>query len=429
MIFRILWLFLVYSFAGWVLEVSVAAIHQKKFVNRGIINSPFCIIFGVGGCLITVFFGELTGIWLFLAGMLTASLTEWTAGHIIEKMYHEKWWDYQKIKWNLDGYISLPTSCVWGLLGVFTVRAGNRFLFWIYDALPELIMQLIVIGFMALLVVDAFATVFILSGVSKNPDRWKHTDAQMESVSRKLMENIYRLIERRINKAYPKKKKIEREVADTTIFAYGCSFYKIVLLFFTGAFLGDVTETIFCRISAGVWMSRSSVVWGDFSIVWGLAIAAVTMLLYRYRNRSDSFLFFFGFFLGGAYEYICSVFTELVFGTVFWDYSRMPFNLGGRINLLYCFFWGIAAVVWFKRLYPFFSGLIEKIPKRAGKCITWFLIVFMAADIVMSCAALERYQARNAGQEAQTKVEEWLDTHFDDARMEAVYPNAMLVEK
>lgn len=84
-------------------------------------------------------------------------------------------------------------------------------------------------------------------------------------------------------------------------------------------------------------MSRSSVVWGDFSIVWGLAIAAVTALLYKYRNRSQQFLFWMGTFLGGAYEYICSVFTEIVFGTVFWDYSDIPFNLGGRINLLYCF--------------------------------------------------------------------------------------------
>ena len=85
-------------------------------------------------------------------------------------------------------------------------------------------------------------------------------------------------------------------------------------------------------------------VWGDFSIVWGLAIAAVTALLYKYRNRSQQFLFWMGTFLGGAYEYICSVFTEIVFGTVFWDYSDIPFNLGGRINLLYCFFWGFAAV-------------------------------------------------------------------------------------
>ena len=92
------------------------------------------------------------------------------------------------------------------------------------------------------------------------------------------------------------------------------------------------------------------------SIVWGLAIAAVTVLLYRYRQRSDRFLFLMGTVLGGAYEYLCSVFTEIMFGTVFWDYSKIPFNLGGRINLLYCFFWGIAAVVWFKELY---TGLFQ----------------------------------------------------------------------
>lgn len=52
-----------------------------------------------------------------------------------------------------------------------------------------------------------------------------------------------------------------------------------------------------------------------------------------------------GTFIGGAYEYICSVFTEIVFGKIFWDYRGLPFNLGDRINLLYCFFWGIATVV------------------------------------------------------------------------------------
>ena len=71
-----------------------------------------------------------------------------------------------------------------------------------------------------------------------------------------------------------------------------------------------------------------------------LALAAATLFLYKYRDRSASFFFVAGTLLGGLYEYLCSVFTELVFGTVFWDYSAIPFNLGGRINLLYCFFWG-----------------------------------------------------------------------------------------
>ena len=87
--------------------------------------------------------------------------------------------------------------------------------------------------------------------------------------------------------------------------------------------------------------------------------------------------------VGGAYEYICSVFTEIAFGTVFWDYSKLPFNLGGRINLLYCFFWGLAAVVWIKLLYPRISALIERVPVKTGKILSWLMIVFMTVNIII----------------------------------------------
>lgn len=172
-------------------------------------------------------------------------------------------------------------------------------------------------------------------------------------------------------------------------------------------------------------MSRSSVVWGPFSIVWGLAIGAVTALLYKYKDKNDSFLFTAGTLLGGAYEYLCSVFTEMMFGKVFWDYSKIPFNLGGRINLLYCFFWGIAAVVWFKKLFPFFEKGIEKIPIKIGKMVTWVLIVFMSCNIVMSCLALIRYDQRSNQIEAKNQIEVWLDTHYDDVTMQRIYPNAI----
>ena len=200
---------------------------------------------------------------------------------------------------------------------------------------------------------DAIATLTILFGHSKNPERWIAADRDIDSVTKKLGAKIDDVVNRRITKAYPQKQHTESEEAHPEIFAYGCSFYKIVLLFFIGAFLGDITETIFCRITAGYWMSRSSVVWGDFSIVWGLAIAAVTALLYKYRNRSQQFLFWMGTFLGGAYEYILQCFTEIVFGTcIRRDYSDIPFNLWWKNQSSVLFFWGFAAVAWFKIFYP-----------------------------------------------------------------------------
>lgn len=142
-------------------------------------------------------------------------------------------------------------------------------------------------------------------------------------------------------------------------------------------------------------------------------------------QQGESRLFLVGTLLGGAYEYICSVFTEIVFGKVFWDYSGIPFNLGGRINLLYCFFWGIAAVVWFRLLYPRIARLIALILRRTGKILTAGLVVFMIANIIVSVLALVRYDSRANGLAAAHFWEQAMDIYFDNAVMERIYPNAI----
>lgn len=134
---------------------------------------------------------------------------------------------------------------------------------------------------------------------------------QIDAFTRRLSVRVYRYLERRVERAYPavqpvpeKKRNRNRRICRRMQLLQNRSSLHHRRI------LGDITETIFCRITAGVWMSRSSLVWGPFSIVWGLAIALATWFLYNYRDRSDGFLFAFGTFLGGAYEYICSVFTE-----------------------------------------------------------------------------------------------------------------------
>ena len=57
------------------------------------------------------------------------------------------------------------------------------------------------------------------------------------------------------------------------------------------------------------------------------------------------------------------------------------------------------------------------------------LAVFMAVNVVTSSLALARYDARTSGVPAANAVENYLDAHFDNARMERIYPNAKKVEK
>ena len=435
--YELLWLFFVYSFLGWVLETAATTLKQRKFANRGLVNGPLCVVYGITAVLMSIGLQELKGIWLFVFAAVYATVAEWISGHLIEKAFHERWWDYSKRKRNLDGYICISASVFWGALGYIAVRFGNRLIIFLLGILPHILIKILLFILTAVLFVDIFASVMLLSGKSRNIERWAAADAGIDKISTGLTRKINDVIERRIKKAYPKAIKTEEIKKESDgAFARGCCFYKIILLFIIGAFLGDITETIFCRVTAGVWMSRSSVVWGPFSIVWGLALALVTLLLYKYKDRSESFLFLTGTLLGGAYEYLCSVFTELVFGKVFWDYSDIPFNLGGRINLLYCFFWGIAAVVWFKKIFPKIEMLIERIPVVSGKVITWVLLVFMVCNIGVSCMALVRYDERSResktlqSQETKDNLkswQKWMDKHYDDAKMNKIYPNAKKV--
>ncbi len=426
--YELIWLFLIYSFLGWMLETILAATEQRRFVNRGLINGPLCTIYGVPIVILTIFGQELPLFWLFLGAMIVATVTEWISGHMIERFYHERWWDYSNIKWNLDGYICLPASLVWGVLGTISMRWGNGLLIRLYGFLPEGIGHLLVWILAGMLVLDVTATIFALSGIGRSTQKWEAVDSWFTSISLRIGQWLYGHVDRRIHRAYPKTVQVEKLQRDKTVFAAGCCMQKLVWLFFIGCLLGDITETIFCRITAGVWMSRSSLVWGPFSIVWGFAIAAVTDLLYKYKDRSDRFLFLMGTALGGAYEYLCSVLSEMVFGTVFWDYSEIPFNLGGRINLLYCFFWGFAAVAWFKIFYPVISGWIEKLPICAGRILTWVIVVFMCCNMAVSTMALIRSNERSQGIPATQSWQQTMDERFPDERMEKIYPNAIKVE-
>ena len=92
--------------------------------------------------------------------------------------------------------------------------------------------------------------------------------------------------------------------------------------------------------------------------------------------------------------------------------------------MLFCFFWGIAAVVWIKLLYPKMLKMVEWIKKKTGVWITIILMIFMVVNMLVSILALVRYESRAQGVEAKYKWEKIIDERFNDERMKSIYPNA-----
>lgn len=416
-------LFFTYSFLAWLAETTVATVKMKDFRNRGFASGPFCFLYGFTGVLLTVFLQELKNdvLFLFLGSTAVGTAVQWFAGKFLERVKRKKWWDYSAKRYNFDGYICLQYSLLWGLLGLLAVRYGNGIILGCYHSLPAIAGEVVLWGLLAVGMIDFSGSLMSLYHIEEKLPRllgWNH---KLQSWTLRFATKVSGHVEKRIGRSYPSiLQEKEQEKSEER-----CSFVQVFWLFLIGAFAGDIVETIFCRITMGVWMSRSSLVWGPFSIVWGLAIALVTILLYKDRDKQEHHIFWVGVFLGGAYEYICSVFTEIVFGKVFWDYSDMPFNLGGRINLLYCLFWGIAAVVWIKGMYPKVSWLIDMILKKTGWVLTGCFMVFMVLNVCVSVLALVRYDTRADGNKAVDGWEQVMDKYYNDAKMERIYPNAI----
>lgn len=442
-IYQLLWIFFIYSFIGWCGEVVLAAVNRHKFVNRGFVSCPLCPVYGAGAVAVSVFLPELEErlFFLFLGGMIVTAFVEYLTGRLLELIFHKKWWDYSDQKFQLDGYVCLKNSVIWGICSVLVIRIFNPLLCRGLELLPMLLGEVLLWVLGVLLAIDFIGSGIAVLGLKKQ-GRISQITEELHRTSKILENALTERIQRRMVKAFPNIESgglsgsLEKGAAEKGVkaeekarFAQGCGFFKLASLFILGAFLGDIVETIFCFLTTGKLMSRSSLVFGQFSIVWGLACALLTWMLYRYRDRSDRFIFVFGTVLGGAYEYICSVFTEIAFGTVFWDYSEIPFNLGGRINLLYCFFWGIATVVWIKYCYPLLSRWIERLPLRLGRVLTWLIVLFMVVNMALSALALGRFAQRQSDPApAQDALGQFLDERFPDGRMERIYPNIQFVD-
>ena len=420
-------IYLVYSFLGWVGETVVATIKGRQFTNRGMASGPFCFVYGTAGVLLAVGLADLRTNWLalFAGSFLIATVVEWVTAKFLERVHHRRWWDYSGKKFNLDGYVCLQYSVLWGVLGAVSVRWGNDLLLRLCAFFPPLLFHIAVWVSMSIAALDQISAAVVVERYAAKHPRLEQLGQELGKGKSHLQQKIAASVERRIQKAYPEAARPE----PTTTAEKAMSFSELVWLFVVGAFLGDVVETIFCRVTAGVWMSRSSLVWGPFSVVWGLALVLAAVLLRGSERKSESRIFWFGVILGGAYEYVCSAVTELLFGTVFWDYSGFKFNLGGRINLLYCFFWGIAAVAWIRYGYPLVAKGMNKLKTHIRPWMTAALAVFMAVNMGVSALAMARYDARTSGVEAATPLAVFLDAHFDNARMERIYPNAKKVEK
>lgn len=134
------WLFCFYAFLGWSIEVVYQAVNKGVFVNRGFLNGPYCPMYGVGMVIVSYVLPLFKSniIILFIASFLFASALEFVTGFVLEKVFHNKWWDYSNVPFNIMGYICLKFSIYWGIGGVLMFTTIHPIIYSFLKLIPHI---------------------------------------------------------------------------------------------------------------------------------------------------------------------------------------------------------------------------------------------------------------------------------------------------
>ena len=113
---------MIYSIIGWVYESTICSIGHRKLINRGFLNGPYCPIYGTGTVLVLLVLGRIQNpVLLFFAGALVTCSLEYLTSWLMEKLFHARWWDYSKRKFNIGGRVCLIGAVVFGAFSVVLV--------------------------------------------------------------------------------------------------------------------------------------------------------------------------------------------------------------------------------------------------------------------------------------------------------------------
>ncbi len=148
--------FMLYSFLGYLCEIVCSSIKQKKLVNRGFLCGPYCPIYGVGSLFILFLLLRFKEdpVLVYILGAIITSALEYVTSFILEKIFHNKWWDYSDEKFNINGRIFLFNTLLFGLGSLVIIYTGNDIITKILSLFSPLAIKITAYSLLAIFILD-----------------------------------------------------------------------------------------------------------------------------------------------------------------------------------------------------------------------------------------------------------------------------------
>lgn len=155
--------------------------------------------------------------------------------------------------------------------------------------------------------------------------------------------------------------------------------------------IGWVYETAYCSIKGLKWDNRGILI-GPYCPIYGVGAVLDILLCSKLPNASSVF---FACMIGSAIlEYTTSYALERMFHAVWWDYTRLPFNLNGRICLSCSLGFGVAGWVVLYGLHPYISRLTAPLPLDVQELLALLFMAVFAADCALTADSLAQINVK-----------------------------------
>lgn len=118
-IYQVLFLFIIYSFTGWLLEMVYRSWHAGRPVNPGFLTGPLVPLYGAG-VLVIIYLSDLMAPFSMPARAMgyfvVITMLEFLTGELLLAATGRRFWDYTDCRFHLRGHVCLRFSVYWVIM-------------------------------------------------------------------------------------------------------------------------------------------------------------------------------------------------------------------------------------------------------------------------------------------------------------------------
>lgn len=168
--------------------------------------------------------------------------------------------------------------------------------------------------------------------------------------------------------------------------------YKYLYYFFIYSFLGWCLEVCYAALNTGIFINRGFLN-GPYCPIYGFGVVIIILFVFPLR-KNILVLFIASVIFTSLLELATGFALKKIFHYRWWDYSNVPFNIGGYICLKFSLMWGIACIIVVDVIHPVVDDFVKWIPHFIGKILLGIMIIMMTIDLIASVETVLKLNSR-----------------------------------